>query len=46
MTKTRKHGNKEVKKPRQVPVPVPAGGPPALALPSVAPAAADRNRKR
>jgi hypothetical protein len=44
MSKERKHGNKEVKKPKQAPVAKPET--PVLAIPAIAPATPDRQRKR
>jgi|EndMetStandDraft_5_1072996.scaffolds.fasta_scaffold1133953_2 hypothetical protein len=49
MSKERKHGNKEVKKPKQVQqaqAPVAKPGTPVLAIPAIAPATPDRQRKR
>ncbi|NKI97573.1 hypothetical protein [Rhizobacter sp. SG703] len=46
MSKERKHGNKEVKKPKQAQAPVAKPGTPAQAIPAIAPATPDRQRKR
>lgn len=46
MSKSRKHGNKEVKKPKQEHAPAVKAGTPVLAIPAIAPATPDRQRKR
>ncbi|WP_200952940.1 MULTISPECIES: hypothetical protein [unclassified Rhizobacter] len=46
MSKERKQGNKEVKKPKQAQAPIAKPGMPVLAIPAIARATPDRQPKR